>query len=57
MVDEYRGPTADVVSFLARNVRDRLKSTYTVCESGTAGPTGGSTRNRTPYELHLSQGV
>lgn len=49
MTDDYRGPTTDVVSFLARNVRTTLASTYTICESGTAGPTGGSTRNRTPY--------
>ncbi|TKA63800.1 hypothetical protein B0A49_06320 [Cryomyces minteri] len=33
-IKAYRGPT--------------LGSTYTVCESGTAGPTGGQTRNRQP---------
>ena len=49
MSKEYRGPTTDVVSFLAKNVRNTLKSTYTIAESGTAGPTGGETRNRTPY--------
>ena len=49
MSKAYRGPTTDVVSFLAKNVRNSLKSTYTVAESGTAGPTGGATRNRTPY--------
>ena len=30
-----------------------LGSTYTVSESGTAGPTGGTTRNRTPYVFLL----
>ena len=45
---DYKGPTPEIVSFLAENVRGKLKSTYTVSESGTAGPTGGSTRNRTP---------
>ncbi|KAI9858228.1 MAG: hypothetical protein M1824_004398 [Vezdaea acicularis] len=50
----YRGPTPDVVSGLAENVRQRLGSTYTVCESGTAGPTGGNTRNRTPGYVALA---
>jgi nicotinamide mononucleotide (NMN) deamidase PncC len=31
-----------------------LQSTYTVCESGTAGPTGGTTRNRTPGYVALA---
>jgi nicotinamide mononucleotide (NMN) deamidase PncC len=31
-----------------------LKSTYTVSESGTAGPTGGKTRNRTPGYVALA---
>jgi nicotinamide mononucleotide (NMN) deamidase PncC len=29
-------------------------STYTLSESGTAGPTGGSTRNRTPGYVALA---
>lgn len=44
----YKGPTTQVVSGLAENVRGKLESTYTICESGTAGPTGGTTLNRTP---------
>lgn len=44
----YMGPTPEVVSFLAGNVLQQLKADYCVCESGTAGPTGGTTRNRTP---------
>jgi len=31
-----------------------LGSTYTVSESGTAGPTGGNTRNRTPGYVALA---
>jgi nicotinamide mononucleotide (NMN) deamidase PncC len=31
-----------------------LGSTYTVSESGTAGPTGGKTRNRTPGYVALA---
>jgi len=44
----YTGPNLSVVTKLAENMRAKLGSTYTVCESGTAGPTGGSSRNRTP---------
>ena len=47
-IKDYKGPTPKIVSGLADNVRKTLGSTYTICESGTAGPTGGSTRNRTP---------
>jgi len=43
------GPTEEVVLGLARNVRDKLGSEWTVGESGTAGPTGGHQPNRTPY--------
>ncbi|KFY97957.1 hypothetical protein V498_01785 [Pseudogymnoascus sp. VKM F-4517 (FW-2822)] len=50
----YSGPTLGVVSKLAENVRPKLDSTYTVCESGTAGPTGGTTRNRTPGYVALA---
>ncbi|PSR78059.1 hypothetical protein BD289DRAFT_444453 [Coniella lustricola] len=35
----YDGPNPELVAKLARNVRDTLGSTYTVGESGTAGPT------------------
>lgn len=31
-----------------------MGSTYAVSESGTAGPTGGSTRNRTPGYVALA---
>jgi nicotinamide mononucleotide (NMN) deamidase PncC len=47
-IKDYKGPTTQVVSGLASNVRAKLGSTYTLCESGTAGPTGGSTPNRIP---------
>ena len=47
-IKAYKGPTTDIVAGLAENIRGKLESTYTVCESGTAGPTGGNTRNRTP---------
>lgn len=47
-IKAYKGPTEDVVKTLAENVRNTLKATYCICESGTAGPTGGNTRNRTP---------
>jgi len=35
-------------------VRKTLGTTYTICESGTAGPTGGSTPNRTPGYVALA---
>ena len=47
-IKDYKGPTTQVVSGLAEHVRRTLESTYTICESGTAGPTGGVTPNRTP---------
>ena len=50
----YKGPTPEVVTKLADNARKALGSTYTVSESGTAGPTGGSTRNRTPGYVALA---
>ncbi|CAF9933592.1 hypothetical protein IMSHALPRED_009412 [Imshaugia aleurites] len=53
-VKSYRGPTEDVVKGLAENVRRTLGATYCVCESGTAGPTGGNTRNRTPGYVALA---
>ena len=48
------GPTEEVVLGLARNVREKLGSDWTVGESGTAGPTGGHQPNRTPYVSPLS---
>ncbi|KAG2411778.1 hypothetical protein HFD88_009334 [Aspergillus terreus] len=47
-LEGYNGPTPTIVAGLADHVRHTLGSTYTVSESGTAGPTGGTTRNRTP---------
>jgi nicotinamide mononucleotide (NMN) deamidase PncC len=44
----YKGPTTDIVAGMASHVRSKLGSTYTISESGTAGPTGGDTPNRTP---------
>lgn len=44
----YKGPTTEVVAGMASNVRAQVGSTYTVSESGTAGPTGGDTPNRKP---------
>lgn len=31
-IDEYRGPTPEIVAGLAENVREKLESTYCVCE-------------------------
>ncbi|KAI9872949.1 MAG: hypothetical protein M1830_001036 [Pleopsidium flavum] len=53
-IKNYKGPTPEIVSGLADNVRKTLDSSYTICESGTAGPTGGSTRNRTPGYVALA---
>ncbi|KAF2455263.1 competence/damage-inducible protein-like protein cinA [Lineolata rhizophorae] len=53
-VKDYSGPTPAIVAGLADNVRAKLGSTYTVGESGTAGPTGGTTRNRTPGYVALA---
>ncbi|KAF2495313.1 competence/damage-inducible protein-like protein cinA [Lophium mytilinum] len=50
----YAGPTPAVVAGLAEHVNKTLGSTYTVSESGTAGPTGGTTRNRTPGYVALA---
>ncbi|KAF1361819.1 hypothetical protein EJ07DRAFT_154024 [Lizonia empirigonia] len=44
----YAGPSPAVVALLARNTREKLGSEWTVAESGTAGPTGGEVRERTP---------
>lgn len=50
----YKGPTPEIVTGLAEHTRKTLGSTYTVSESGTAGPTGGQTRNRTPGYVALA---
>ena len=53
-IANYKGPTTDIVSGLAKHVRKDLGSTYTLSESGTAGPTGGSTENRKPGYVALA---
>jgi nicotinamide mononucleotide (NMN) deamidase PncC len=53
-IKNYTGPTPDIVSGLAEHTRKMLGSRYTVSESGTAGPTGGQTRNRTPGYVALA---
>ncbi|KAF2115543.1 competence/damage-inducible protein-like protein cinA [Lophiotrema nucula] len=50
----YKGPTPDIVAGLADHTRKTLGSTYTVSESGTAGPAGGTTKNRTPGYVALA---
>ncbi|KAH7363740.1 competence/damage-inducible protein-like protein cinA [Pyrenochaeta sp. MPI-SDFR-AT-0127] len=50
----YKGPTPEIVSGLAEHTRKTLGSTYAISESGTAGPTGGQTRNRTPGYVALA---
>lgn len=42
------------MSGLAKHVRRELESTYTLAESGTAGPTGGTTENRKPGYVALA---
>lgn len=39
---------------LAKHVRKDLGATYALGESGTAGPTGGETRERTPGYVALA---
>ena len=53
-IKSYSGPTPTIVSGLAEHTRKTLGSTYTVSESGTAGPTGGTTKNRTPGYVALA---
>ncbi|KAL2005317.1 hypothetical protein VTN00DRAFT_2528 [Thermoascus crustaceus] len=48
-VQNYGGPTPAIVAGLADHVRGTLGSTYTVSESGTAGPTGGPTNRKPGY--------
>ncbi|KAI4747699.1 putative competence/damage-inducible CinA family protein [Aureobasidium sp. EXF-12298] len=50
----YKGPTPEIVAGLAKHVRGELKADYVIAESGTAGPTGGDTRNRTPGYVALA---
>lgn len=42
------------MSGLAKHTRKDLESTYTLAESGTAGPTGGTTPNRKPGYVALA---
>lgn len=53
-ITNYKGPTTDIVAGLAKHVRKDLESTYTLSESGTAGPTGGATPNRKPGYVALA---
>ncbi|RMZ06891.1 hypothetical protein D0860_05337 [Hortaea werneckii] len=53
-IANYKGPTTEIVAGLAQHVRKDLESTYTIAESGTAGPTGGKTPNRTPGYVALA---
>jgi nicotinamide mononucleotide (NMN) deamidase PncC len=53
-ISNYTGPTPAIVANLASTTRTKLSSTYAVSESGTAGPTGGTTRNRTPGYVALA---
>ncbi|KAJ4303371.1 hypothetical protein N0V90_002264 [Kalmusia sp. IMI 367209] len=56
-VENYAGPTPEIVKGLAEHTRTTLGSTYTVSESGTAGPTGGTkgtTRYRDPGYVALA---
>ncbi|OTB02362.1 hypothetical protein M426DRAFT_322790 [Hypoxylon sp. CI-4A] len=47
-VDNFNGHNVENVGKLAENVREKLNSTWAIGESGTAGPTGGNTRSKTP---------
>ncbi|QDS71577.1 hypothetical protein FKW77_006013 [Venturia effusa] len=51
---DYKGPTPDLVAGLADHTRKTLGSTYVIGESGTAGPTGGTTKNRIPGYVALA---
>ncbi|EED21815.1 competence/damage-inducible protein CinA, putative [Talaromyces stipitatus ATCC 10500] len=41
LITNYKGPTTGIVAGLAESTRSKLQSTYTISESGTAGPGGG----------------
>ncbi|KAF8501360.1 competence/damage-inducible CinA family protein [Gautieria morchelliformis] len=54
-VKAYKGPTPEVVAGMATHVRGQLDSTFTLCESGIAGPTGSTARwTRTPGYVALA---
>lgn len=54
-IADYKGPTTNVVKDLATHTRGQLKGTYTIAESGMAGPTGkGDAPNRTPGYVALA---
>ncbi|KAL4807223.1 competence/damage-inducible protein CinA [Aspergillus unguis] len=53
-ISSYKGPTPEIVAGLADHTRRTLQSTYAIGESGTAGPTGGESRNRTPGYVALA---
>ncbi|KAH8695946.1 putative competence/damage-inducible protein CinA [Talaromyces proteolyticus] len=53
-IKSYQGPTTQIVAHLAEHTRKTLGSTYTISESGTAGPGGGSTPNRVPGTVFLA---
>jgi len=53
-IKSYKGPTTEIVAGLASSAREILGSTYTISESGTAGPTGGTMPNRTPGYVALA---
>ncbi|KAF1809051.1 hypothetical protein P152DRAFT_404099 [Eremomyces bilateralis CBS 781.70] len=53
-VKDYKGPTPEIVAGLADHTRRTLGSTYVVSESGTAGPTGGQSKNRTTGYVALA---
>lgn len=53
-ISAYKGPTPQIVSGIASHVKGELGPSWVVAESGTAGPTGGNTRNRTPGYVALA---
>jgi PncC family amidohydrolase len=54
-IENYAGPTTDIVAGLAKHARRDLGSTFTIAESGTAGPTpSGSSPNRQPGYVALA---
>ncbi|CAI7602544.1 unnamed protein product [Penicillium bialowiezense] len=53
-LENYKGPTTEIVANMADHTRRTLGSSYAISESGTAGPTGGTTRNRTPGYLAVA---
>ncbi|KAL9092183.1 MAG: hypothetical protein Q9159_000942 [Coniocarpon cinnabarinum] len=64
-LQDYAGPTPSIVQELAENTRSNIAKaeqdigkghgpTYVIAESGTAGPTGGTSRNRQPGYVALA---